>query len=363
MGRGLYIHIPFCFKKCNYCNFVSYPISESDINIREYLNFLLEEMKLYQNEEIDTIYIGGGTPSLLSSKDFKFIIDGINKNFVINDLKEFTVEINPYDFKIDYIKKLKELGIDRFSFGFQSFNNDKLMKLGRLHRLKDLEFIKKNRNLFENFSIDLIFGLKKDLKLMEKELNKLLEYEPEHISIYNLKVEKKTKLFKMLENNKIKLDNEDKQSKTYSYINKTLKKNGYNHYEISNYAKKNRKSIHNLKYWKFNEYIGLGISSSGYCKNKLYTNYNSFKKYKNNKFKKSEKIISKDEKRYYKIMMGLRLKEGVELTKKESKILKKFITDYNLSKYFNIEGRDISIKEKYFFISNSLIGKLLDKLF
>ncbi|TYB31600.1 MAG: radical SAM family heme chaperone HemW [Candidatus Mcinerneyibacterium aminivorans] len=363
MGKGLYIHIPLCFKKCNYCNFVSYPISKVKFKITDYIKTLKKEMKEFENEKIDTVYIGGGTPSLLDPEEIENIVSGIKQNFKVSGLEEFTIEINPFDFNIENIRKMQKSGINRFSFGFQSFDNNKLEKLGRIHRRRDLENIKKYREEFNNFSLDLIFGLKNDIKLIESELRKLIEFNPQHISIYNLKVEKNTKIFKMLENNKIELDNEDAQSKTYSYINRLLKENGYNHYEISNYAKKGFESKHNLKYWRFKPYIGLGVSASGYYDNILYTNYSSYDKYKNNGYKSIQKEIKKVQKRYFRIMMGLRLKEGVILNKEEYSIIRKFFDKNNLDKYFIFRNKRISIKEKYFFISNSLIGRILDELF
>ena len=361
--KGLYIHIPFCFKKCNYCNFSSFPISKVKPDIDSYLKILKSEIENYSGNKVNTVYIGGGTPSLLKVKHVESIIQSINDNFIIDKLDEFTIEINPYNFNIEYIESLKNIGIDRFSFGFQSFDNEKLQKLGRLHRKCDLEEIKKYRKRIGNLSLDLIFGLKKDYKSIEKELENLLEFKPDHLSIYNLKVEKNTPLFNMLENNKINLDSDENQSKTYRLINNYLSSKGFNHYEISNYSKKGKESKHNLKYWNFKDYIGIGLAASGYLNNVLYTNYDSFENYKTGKYKKLEQIIDEKQKRYYKIMMGLRLKKGVKLKDKEYDIIKNFLKNKKLEKYFILNNKELAIKEKHFFISNSLIGKIVNKLF
>jgi len=362
-AKGLYIHVPYCFKKCNYCNFVSYPVSKAKLDFDSYIEILKNEIRSYKGNKINTIYIGGGTPSLLKIEHITNIVKSIEENLIIENLDEFTIEINPYNFNIDYIESLKNIGIDRFSFGFQSFDNEKLRILGRLHRKNDLMEIKKHRRKINNFSIDLIFGLKNDYKLIEKEIKQLMEFEPDHLSIYNLKVEKNTRIFEMLENNRVELDNDQNQSKTYNFINNYLAKNDYNHYEISNYAKKNKRAKHNLKYWNFNEYIGVGLSASGYLNNILYTNYDSFNNYQTDNFRKIERKIDKNQERYYKIMMGLRLKQGVQLKENEYNKLKNIFKRKKLKGYFNFSKNRLSIKEKYFFISNSLIGRVVNNLF
>jgi len=356
MGLGLYIHIPFCEKKCYYCNFYSITGFSQNI-VDKYFDRLKEELSEYNSEEIDSIYLGGGTPSVIAYEKYFDLMSYLESNFTL-DLKEFTFEYNPIHFDIDYLNKIYDLGVTRISFGVQSFIDKKLELLGRLHRFSDLKKIFKNRDLFKNISIDLIFGLKKDFRLIKKDLNYIKKLEPEHLSIYNLKVEKNTRLYEMIKKGEVSLQNENEEAETYEYINRFLKRNGYKHYEISNYCLDDFYSIHNLKYWHFDDFIGIGVSAAGYYKNKYYKNHDSIKRYLENGYHAHEESIDKNMKEYYKIIMGLRLEQGIKLS--DNRIIK--LKKSRVNKFIEIKNKRVSIKEKYFFISNSIINEITELL-
>lgn len=278
---GLYIHIPFCKSKCAYCDFNSY------INLKLipiYLHCLQEEMKYYRhkNFNIKTVYIGGGTPTILSLKKLEILLNSIKTNFDLSHVKEFTIEANPGTLTEEKLLLLKSFGVNRLSIGLQA-SQDKLLKvMNRIHTKAEFE---KNFKIarkvgFDNINIDIIFGLpyqsRKDFKNTLKYLVKL---SPEHISSYSLSVEEGTKFYDLLKKEKLPLPTEEEERAMYHFAVNFLKKSGYEHYEISNFSKQNRRSIHNMIYWNDESYLGLGAGSHSYIKNKRFCNIESLKGY------------------------------------------------------------------------------------
>ncbi len=279
---GLYIHIPFCLSKCGYCSFYSI---ESIKVIPAFLSALTQEMKLYNNlfPSFDTIYIGGGTPSLLTIKQLADIFIAINKFYKIESATEITIEVNPSDVSVEYFQSLRSLGINRLNIGIQSFNDTLLKFLGRRHSEKDgvaaIEFARTAG--FTNVGFDLIYGVHhQDIKLWKRTLQKALTFTPEHISCYQLSLENKAPLHKKYFVERIKLPKEREQAKFFFSTAEELETAGYIHYEVSNFARKeNLKSKHNMKYWQHMPYLGLGPAAHSFLNNKRWWNKLSVKNY------------------------------------------------------------------------------------
>lgn len=263
---GLYIHIPFCRSKCFYCDFFSRPQhDEADA----YVDALLTEWQLRHEEpgeRIETIYIGGGTPSLLSDKQLQKLIAGIGKGIDIRSLKEFTVEANPEDICKERIDTWTAMGINRISIGIQSFNSNELTAIGRRHSaessVKALECLQKSGI---NYSADLIYGLpEQSTEEWMANLRTLLQFNPPHFSAYLLSYEPGTRLYAMRENGKVAETDETTACDMYEMLCQTAADNGYRHYEISNFALAGMEAKHNSAYWNLTPYLGLGTSAHSF---------------------------------------------------------------------------------------------------
>lgn len=241
---GIYIHIPFCEQKCHYCDFVSFANKES--KIKSYMQTLEKEIDLYKkglNEQVqcDTIYIGGGTPSYIDSSYIVSIINEIKEKFSILKEAEITIEINPGTITAKKMQDYKECGINRISMGLQSTDNNLLKRIGRIHTYEEfISTYQLARKIgFHNINVDLMLALPtQTLKGVMEDVNKIVKLNPEHISVYSLILEENTKLYSMIENKKLNLPEEDLERNMYWTVKETLEKNGYEHYEISNFAKK-----------------------------------------------------------------------------------------------------------------------------
>ncbi|CAL4324032.1 Heme chaperone HemW [Buchnera aphidicola (Pterocallis alni)] len=263
---GLYIHIPWCLKKCLYCDFNTYQIKKNTKitihYIKHMIHDLINDTYLIKNRIIKTIFIGGGTPSLLNYKLLKILMNNIKNIINIDNNIEFTIEINPEFITIDTVIKYTKIGINRISIGVQSFNNKILKSLGRTHSsitaIKIIKQIKKNTKL--NINIDLMYGLpNQTISQCIIDLKQAISLKPNHISWYQLNIEKNTIFYYQ----KPSIPQEEKIWKMYTKGNKLLHKNNYKKYEISSYTKNNSPCYHNLNYWKFGDYIGIGCGSYG----------------------------------------------------------------------------------------------------
>ena len=322
---GLYIHIPFCEKKCDYCNFVSY--CTKDEEKRDYVNNLIREIQMqgakYRDCQVDSIFVGGGTPTCLQDGFLLMIMQALYQNFKVLTGSEITVECNPNSLTVAKLLELKKAQVNRLSIGLQAYNNKTLKKIGRLHNKKQFdECYKSARRLgFDNISADLILGLPgQKLCDIKRELKHLVKLGVNHISAYGLILEEKTKLYKDVESGKIRLPNEDKSLKMYQITKKLLQKYGYYRYEVSNFAQKGYESRHNLKYWQDKEYLGLGVVSSSYIDGKRWKNVDDLKTYaeaiKQNKIQiEEEETIDAKAKIEESIMLGLRTSDGIDLQK------------------------------------------------
>lgn len=314
--RGLYIHIPFCRSKCIYCDFVSFA-NKNDLK-DEYMRKLCSEMTQYDGMSFDTVYIGGGTPTVLDDDDFKKLFAAIRSNFDIAPHSEITVEANPATVTASKAGLLRALGVNRISLGAQSFVDSELMAIGRIHSASDTaETVHLLRDEgFDNISIDLMYALPgQTAGTLEHSIESILNLEPEHISCYGLKVEAGTKLAEMVERKKITEASEDDFADMYEKICDLLSKNGYGHYEISNFSKPGFESKHNCKYWRCEEYLGLGLGASSYINGVRYANARRFEDYFDGYKRAESEKLSQDDMMSEFIILGLRmLKSGVDIT-------------------------------------------------
>ena len=305
---GLYIHIPFCRQKCFYCDFFS---TKYDTDLADkYIDSLIKHSQKFKNKKINSIYIGGGTPSALSSKQIQKLLLSLNNIFNLSRLKEFTFELNPESISKEKLIILKEFGVDRLSIGLQSAEDKYLKYLGRIHDFKTFCNCYDNAKHkgFDNINIDLIYGLpNQTIDEWISILKKTLLFNSEHLSLYPLSVEENTLFYK----NGIVTD--DKlQHEMYEKTVKVLEDSEYVHYEISNWAKKNKEALHNTNYWCNLEYIGLGAGACGYLEKNRYKNIENIEKYINFIESNIDCTIENeyiDEKLYTAetIMLGLRL--------------------------------------------------------
>ena len=360
---SIYIHTPFCKSKCNYCSFYSIPLPEVDNifgvlkrndnicgnnqelnyslngnNPNDYPDMLKSEIETMSERFnlggsfINSIYFGGGTPSIMPVIFFQNALGFLNKNFKISNDAEITVEINPESGNFEKLSALKSLGVNRLSIGAQSFNDDVLKTAGRIHNKKDIFNVINNakRIGFKNISLDLIIGLPGQTEtVFYSDIRQTLDMEPEHISAYILSIEKNTKFYKTCneknEKNRLTFISEENTAKYYEILCKLLVKNGYIHYEISNFAKNGHESRHNLNYWKRGQYLGLGPSASSFLKTKngkeiRKTNVSDLDKYVDNILKKTGnnkngqdfiEILTEKDKINEEIFLSLRTNSGI----------------------------------------------------
>ncbi len=323
-SRGIYIHIPFCKAKCDYCNFISYKYNEAKVD--EYINVLCKEIDLYSfelmNSIITSIYIGGGTPSVLTVEQISRLFQTLKPYY--SDTIEITFEMNPESVTLDKLKKLKEIGVNRISIGIQSLHDNELKVLGRIHNASiAIDAIKKVSDMGFNYSVDFMYGFDKQRDI-KKELEKVLVFNPQHISLYPLEIYEGLKISK-----KIAEIDDDFALKEYRLISNYLRKRGFVHYEVSNFALSGYESVHNSNYWKCKEYFGFGISAHGYVDSVRYQNEVTFDGYKEmvcqrQKPIKSKETISEEEKRLEFIMLGLRLSKGISIKEYEQKFNQTF---------------------------------------
>ncbi len=354
---GIYIHIPFCEKKCSYCNFYSIALN-SDIE-EKYVDALTREIEFYkkENRKINSLYFGGGTPSILNLKNIEKIMIALKNAFKFSENTEITIEINPNTATLNKLKYYKELGINRISFGVQSFIDNELKKLERTHN--KTVAIKAIENAltcgFNNISIDLMLGIPFQTKESLFETLKIAtNFNINHISLYHLKIEPNTKFFKFPPKN---LMSPDDVANLYLLACEFLESKNFKQYEISNFAKGNKESIHNLKYWTLEEYLGFGPSAHSFYNNKRFYHEDSLINYIKNPLKtaKEEKNLE-----FEWLILNLRLKKGISI--KELKNKKFYTKDFEekilkLKKenLLEIKNNKLTLTPKGMLLQNSII--------
>ncbi len=312
-NRGIYIHIPFCKKKCDYCDFTSYKYNRDEV--KEYIRLLCKEIGMYsdclKNTKVTSIYFGGGTPSVLECDDIQEVLEAL-KPYYDMDI-EITFEVNPESATKEKLECVKNLGINRVSIGVQSLEDKGLKFLGRIHdSTQALQAIKNISEMRFNYSVDFIYGFDKTRNI-KTELEQILKFNPNHISLYPLEIYDGLKI-----SEKIKEIDDAFALDEYRMISKYLKEKGFTHYEVSNFALSGYESVHNSNYWKCIEYFGFGVSSHGYLNNIRYENERTLVAYKkkvlrNEKPIASEEQLSEQDQRAEFIMLGMRLSDGISI--------------------------------------------------
>ena len=356
---SVYLHIPFCSHICAYCDFPK--VLKNKKWVKDYLKELKKEIiKNYKGEIIDTIYIGGGTPSSLDLEELKELFN-IIELFNLKENAEITLEANSEDLTKEKLNLLKDK-INRLSIGVETFNEETLKKINRKVNIKN---IKNAFNYFNNINLDLMYGFNNQtLKELEKDIDKIIKLNPTHISTYSLIIEPNTKLF--IE--KYQNIDEELDRKMYETIQKKLKQNNYIQYEISNFSKETYESKHNLVYWNNYNYYGFGLGAGGYVENIRYENTRSLTEYLKGNYRLNSKTLNKSEEIQNELILGFRKIEGINKTKFKEKFqinLKDIIKLQELiEKKILIEDKDnIYINPKYIYVSNEILINFIDYIY
>ena len=372
---SLYIHIPFCAQKCLYCDFPSF--ARKDHLRKAYIEALNKEIislrEKHNNLEINTIFIGGGTPSVLEADELECLLKEVAKLNMAKDI-EYSMECNPGNLTEEKLEVMKNYGVNRISIGLQAKQDNLLKGLGRIHNYKTFKenFLLAKKVGFNNINVDLMFGLPNQrLNEWEETLREIISLEPAHISAYSLIIEEGTAFYNLYENDKLKLPTEEEERKMYHLAKKILEENGFNQYEISNYAKEGKECRHNLAYWNMDNWIGVGSAAASYINGKRIKNISSVEEYINSINEKGEAVEeiinnSKNDNMEEFMFMGLRKINGID----ENEFKKRFSMNINdvygeiLNKYID-EGlliRDsgrIFLSEKGIEISNIIMADFL----
>ena len=320
---GIYVHIPYCRRKCYYCDFISF---ENKIEtIPNYVKTILKEIEecRYTGFDIGTVYIGGGTPSYIDSKYISEIISKIREKFIVSRNAEITLEVNPGTISKEKLEDYKKAGINRLSIGLQSTDNNILKSIGRIHTYEEfLDTYRLARNLgFKNINIDLMIGLpEENEESIQIQVNRIINLKPEHISVYSLIVEDGTKMKQMIDSREKKLPSEDEERKMYWKVKNLLEENGYEHYEISNFSLPGYNSRHNLACWNQKEYLGFGTAAHSYFDGKRFSNKNNIEEYIETYNEKNieEEQTREDMAKEY-MLLGLRKIDGASISEFERK--------------------------------------------
>lgn len=394
---SIYIHIPFCEQKCLYCDFVSFKKSEEARSL--YAMKLIEEINHFDGTgyEVDSIFIGGGTPTTMNIADLQSIVEAVFKNFSCN-IKEFTIEGNPNSYTKEKVEAYKKLGVTRLSVGVQSFDDKVLKGIGRVHNGKQAEScLKMLVDSGLDVNCDLMVGLAyQTIDIVKESVEKALNLGVNHIACYSLILEEGTPLYNLVKSGKVILPTEDETVDMYDLVKNTAQKFGLEQYEISNFGKP---CLHNVGYWTMKEYVGFGLSAHSLIDNTRFYNTSDFERYlandygnvlkkkianktvvgtRNNSEKKNnlnceynigknyilEEKLSASEMAAEYAMLALRMNKGINIIefkeKYGNKLFDELLKKINMDKkYYNITINNISIKPEYIYVSNSLIEKLI----
>ena len=313
--KALYIHIPFCNYICDYCDFTKLQYFSFDVN--PYLDALETELKSYQIGKLDTIYVGGGTPTSLSIDELDRLLSIIDP--YVDGVKEYTFEANPDSLSKDKLRLMKAHKVNRLSIGVESTSNKVLEAINRHHTYEDvIRLVNEAREVgFDNINVDLILGLPHvSKKMIEEDIDNLIKLGTEHISCYSLTVSPHTAFYIK----GVVAPEDDLLREYYDVVTKKLEDNGFIHYEISNYSKPGYESLHNLTYWRNEQYYGVGLGASGYIGDIRYTNTKNLKKYLGGQYRDVEEVVSKKDDINYQLMLNLRTVEGLSLDRFKAKI-------------------------------------------
>ena len=323
-SAGLYIHIPFCNIKCIYCDF--YSVVDQESTIPDFFKALFKEIQSINTDtskwNIDTIFIGGGTPSLINPDLISKLIDQLSKKFNLSNIKEFSLEANPGEAKFEYLKGYRDLGINRLSIGVQSLDPMLLKFLTRLHNPEDVfhTFENARKAGFDNINCDLIFNIpNQSMSIWKRDLQTIIDLNPDHISCYSLTVEKNTQLFQYINNGKVQMPSEYKSLNYYKWSQYKLAEQGFHQYEISNWEKPGKECRHNMHYWEIDPYLSFGPSAHGFDGQHRFSNIRNLdgyiKKLNERELPRQDhyKLFDKDRTNEI-IGFGLRIRDGINLS-------------------------------------------------
>lgn len=359
--KSAYIHIPFCYRICTYCDFNKYFIDKQPVD--EYLDALINEMQVDNNRNLETMYVGGGTPTALNMRQLEKLLKAINQTFTISG--EFSVEANPDELTYEKVVLLKQYGVNRISMGVQTFKPELLKILGRTHKTEDIyNAVSHARKAgIESISLDLMYHLpQQTIDDFKDSLERAIALDIDHISSYGLILEPKTQFYNLYRKGHLKLPNEDLGAEMYQFLMDRMKNSSFHQYEISNFSKLNHESNHNKVYWLNEEYYGFGAGASGYVNGVRYTNLNPVNHYIKtiNEGKKpilSETSPTYNERMEEEMFLGLRMNQGVS----KSRFKKKF--NKLIDEVFGETIKDLRcrglIKEEREFISLTERGKVI----
>lgn len=370
----IYIHIPFCKQKCSYCNFhFSTSLNFKDDMVAAMKKEIVLRKNELQNKSLSSLYFGGGTPSILSADEIKSLIDEALKHFSFEKDIEITLEANPDDLNKEFLKGLSDSPVNRLSIGTQSFFEADLKLMNRAHTANEAEdSIKRAQDFgFENLSIDLIYGSPtSNLKIWKENLNKTIALEVPHISSYALTVEPKTALENWISKGKVISPKEEEQNREFYYLSDFLKDHGFEHYEVSNFAKPGFYSRHNSSYWKYKEYLGIGPSAHSYNGSdvrswNIANNQQYIKKLNAHLPAKEEEILSAEDQFNEMIMIGLRTIWGVDLENLKGKFNDRILEHFQREikqkleeEILIIENNHLKIPEKHWFMADGIASDL-----
>ncbi|KDR95055.1 oxygen-independent coproporphyrinogen-3 oxidase [Peptoclostridium litorale DSM 5388] len=337
MDAGLYVHIPFCVKKCSYCDFNSFPIGKHCEKTGQYVDYLVREMEIQSKAasqyEFSSVFVGGGTPTILCEEGIELLFEGIYKNFNIAKGAEITMEANPKTLSEGKLKVIKKCGVNRLSMGLQAAQENILQILGRIHSYEDFveNYDQARMAGFENINVDLMFSIPgQTFEDWMDTLEKVTSLSPEHISAYSLIVEEGTPICESIERGGLVELDEDTDRKMYHEGIKFLKDRGYVQYEISNFSKPGHESAHNIKYWRCSDYVGLGPGAHSYMNGVRHSNCSSLEEYYASIDEKRPPVnwseaISQKQQMEETMFMGLRMNEGVS----KGEFYKKFNVEFD----------------------------------
>ena len=368
---GLYIHIPFCRQKCNYCDFCSVAKPSGEF-VDAYLKGLLSCIEKWSERArghvVDTVYIGGGTPTTLTARQLSSVIDSCAKNYSFSDNPEISCECNPATGSREFFRELRGAGINRLSIGVQSANDDELRALGRIHDFRGFvgTYNEARGAGFDNISVDLMYGIPlQTVSSFEKTLDDITALSPEHISAYCLKVEENTPFGKMAD--RLILPDEDEQFEMYRLCVDKLRAAGYDRYEISNFAKRGRESRHNMRYWLGEDYLGFGAAAHSYFEGERFSFAPNIAAFANGTcdLSEGEKIEGRELMSEF-VMLRMRLREGVLFEEFERRFGCAFYEAFPAAKRFEGTGHAICDGASYrfgdegFFVSSYILSEILD---
>lgn len=366
-----YVHIPFCTQICYYCDFSKVFIKNQPVDA--YLDALLKEFASYDIKHLKTLYIGGGTPTAISAQQLDYLLKGLTKDLDLSYLEEFTIEANPGDLTDDKIAVLKKSAVNRISLGVQTFNNKHLKRIGRSHNEEQIytTISSLKEAGFHNISIDLIYALPgQTMDDVKENVQKALALDIPHLSLYSLILENHTIFMNKMRRGKLNLPSEDSEAEMFEYIISELEKNGFEHYEISNFTKPGFESRHNLMYWNNAEYFGCGAGASGYLEGVRYKNHGPIRHYLNaveaGDARVTEEHLSQVEQMEEEIFLGLRKKSGFSIQSFEEKFGHNFSQRYGVvveelcqNGLLQIEGDRVRMTKKGLFLGDTVAEKFI----